>query len=166
MAISTVKYDERGSSKRAKYRIVVLGNLDPHLWSKSDCFAPVMSMMEVRLLTAMAIHFCKTLKSGDSKQAFCQAKLPKGEEYIPKLPPGCPLTPQGTYRKLQGTLYGLKRSPRHWFDKSCTIFKLLGLPQCANGPCLFHGNIISETRVNGTWDCMSTILYTSPPIPK
>jgi len=142
MAISTVKYDEKGAPKRAKYRIVVLGNLDPHQWSKTDCFAPVMSMMEVRLLTAMAVHFCKTLKSGDFKQAFCQATLPKGEDYVLKPPPGCPLTPQGTYWKLQRTLYGLKRSPRHWFDKACSIFKTLGLTQCANAPCLFHGNII------------------------
>jgi len=36
MAISTVKYDEMGLPKRAKYIIVALGNLDPHDWSKAD----------------------------------------------------------------------------------------------------------------------------------
>ena len=30
MAISTIKYDELGQPKRAKYRIVALVNLDPH----------------------------------------------------------------------------------------------------------------------------------------
>ena len=33
MAISTIKYDEHNRPKRAKYRIVVLGNLDYHQWS-------------------------------------------------------------------------------------------------------------------------------------
>jgi hypothetical protein len=36
MAISKIKPDENGSPDHAKYRIVVLGNLDPHDWSNSD----------------------------------------------------------------------------------------------------------------------------------
>ena len=36
MAISTIKKDKHGNPHRAKYRIVVLGNLDPHQWNKSD----------------------------------------------------------------------------------------------------------------------------------
>ena len=55
MAISTVKFDEFGKPKRAKYRLVALGNLDPHDWNKQDCFAPVMSLMELRLMTAIAV---------------------------------------------------------------------------------------------------------------
>ena len=43
---------------------------------------------------------------------------------------------------LKRTLYGLKRSPRHWFDKCTTIFQSLGLHQCPNSPCLFTGTII------------------------
>mmetsp|Transcript_5101 Transcript_5101/g.7380 ORF Transcript_5101/g.7380 Transcript_5101/m.7380 type:complete len:342 (+) Transcript_5101:709-1734(+) len=41
MAIATVKKDGDGNPIQAKYRIVVLGNLDPHPWIKLDCFAPV-----------------------------------------------------------------------------------------------------------------------------
>ena len=40
MAISKIKKDSNGNPQCAKYRIVVLGNLDPHNWSSSDCFAP------------------------------------------------------------------------------------------------------------------------------
>ena len=36
MAISTIKKDADGLPIRAKYRIVVLGNLDPHTWTKQD----------------------------------------------------------------------------------------------------------------------------------
>lgn len=35
-AIVTIKYDEHNKPKRAKYRLVVLGNMDYHTWSKED----------------------------------------------------------------------------------------------------------------------------------
>ena len=46
MAIATIKRDANGNPQRAKYRIVALGNLDPHKWTKQDCYAPVMSQLE------------------------------------------------------------------------------------------------------------------------
>ena len=142
MAISCIKFDEHGQPKRTKYRIVVLGNLDPYSWSKSDCYSPVMSLLELRLLTALAVKKRRVLKNGDVKQAFCQAKLPPGETYVLTPPPGCPLTPPKTLWLLNRTLYGLKRSPRHWYDKACQILKKIGLKQCPNAPCLFHGHIL------------------------
>ncbi len=55
MAIAMIKYDAFNRPKRAKYRIVVLGNHDPHTWSKDSTAAPVMSQLELCLLTALAI---------------------------------------------------------------------------------------------------------------
>jgi hypothetical protein len=55
MAIATIKYDAFNRPKRAKYRIVVLGNHDYHTWSKAATAAPVMSQVELQLLTALAI---------------------------------------------------------------------------------------------------------------
>ena len=40
MAISTIKFDEDGKPKRAKYRILALGNLDKVHWTKGDVYAP------------------------------------------------------------------------------------------------------------------------------
>ena len=142
MAISTIKYDEWGKPKRAKYRIVALGNMDPHDWSKQDCYAPVMSMLELRLLIAIAIKHRKILKSGDFKQAFIQAILPPNEKYVLKPPVGCPISQKNTYWLLERTIYGLKRSPRHWYDKAVSILHSLGLQKCPNAPCLFKGTII------------------------
>jgi len=47
MVIATIKYDANNKPKRAKYRIVVLGNLDYHTWSKEDTAAPVLSQLEL-----------------------------------------------------------------------------------------------------------------------
>ena len=142
MAISKVKTDENGKPNRAKYRIVVLGNLDPHNWSSSDCFAPVISPIELKLLVAIATQFKRIPKTGDVSQAFVQSVLPDDEKYVIKPPHGCPLTPSKTYLLLKRTLYGLKRSPRHWYETCKKSLMSLGLKPMANAPCIFSGTII------------------------
>ena len=87
MAISTLKRDKKGNPKRCKYCIVVLGNLDPNNWTKTDCFAPVLSQTDVRLLTSIAVNMKRILKSGDMSQAFVKSVLPPDEQYILQPPP-------------------------------------------------------------------------------
>jgi hypothetical protein len=55
MAIATLKYDEFYYPKHVKYCIVVLRNLDYHDWSKASTAAPMMSQLELLLLTPLAI---------------------------------------------------------------------------------------------------------------
>ncbi len=43
---------------------------------------------------------------------------------------------------LKCTLHGLRRSPKHWYDKIRKIFASVGLKQNAYDLCLFSGNII------------------------
>jgi hypothetical protein len=52
MAITMIKYDANNRPKHAKYRLVVLGNLDYKTWSREATAAPVMSQLELRLLTS------------------------------------------------------------------------------------------------------------------
>ncbi len=65
MAIATIKYDEHNRPKHAKYRIVVLGNLDYHNWSKESTTAPVMSQLELHILTSLAVYNKRVLKNCD-----------------------------------------------------------------------------------------------------
>ena len=141
MALSKIK-KVNGIPDRAKYRIVVLGNLDPHDWSSSDCFAPVISPVELRLLIALAAKRKRIPKTGDVSQAFCQSVLPEDEQYVIRPPKACPLTPSATYLLLKKTLYGLKRSPRHWYNTCRKALASLGLFPCPNAPCIFTGTII------------------------
>jgi hypothetical protein len=55
MAIATIKYDAYNHPKHAKFCIVVLGNRGYHHWSKESTAAPVMSQLELRLLTSLAV---------------------------------------------------------------------------------------------------------------
>ena len=142
MAIATIKYDGDGKPIRAKYRIVALGNLDHHAWTKQDCFAPVLSQMELRFLIALAAKQKCIPKTGDVTQAFCQSCLPDDEHYVCRPPPGCKLTPPDTYWRLKKTLYGLKRSPRHFYVLAKSILEKVGLTQHPTSPCIFYGSLI------------------------
>ena len=143
MAISVIKKDREGRPVRAKYRIVALGNLDTTLWTKADCFAPVLSQFEMRLLVAIAVHFGCIPLSADIAQAFCKAYLPFNEKYIATPPAGCPITPKGSYWKLKKTLYGLKRSPKHWYDKAKQLLVYdLKLTNTPHSPCIFTGTLL------------------------
>lgn len=97
MATSLIKYGENGKPKRAKYRIMALGNLESHKWSKYECHAPVLSLMEVRLLATLAVKNKRVLKNSGVKQAFVQSVLPPDETYILKPPVGCPHIPPNSY---------------------------------------------------------------------
>ena len=71
MAISTIKRDEIGTPSRVKYRIVILGNLDMHEWSKGNWFAPVIFQMEIRLPLVVSVQPRCLPELGDFVQVFC-----------------------------------------------------------------------------------------------
>jgi hypothetical protein len=83
-----------------------------------------------------------TLTQIATLRPFCQSHLPDNEKYICKPPPGCPITPPKTYLLLRKTLYGLKRSPRHWYETDKKYLIEIGLGPLPNAPCIFSGSFI------------------------
>ena len=142
MAILVIKKDGDGNPIRAKYRIVALGNLDTNPWTKQDCFAPVLSQLELRFIIALAVKQGCIPRTADVAQAFCQAVLPEDEKYVCIPPAGCPLTPPNSYLLLKKTLYGLKRSPRHWYEMARKLLVEMGLTPLPQSPCLFTGTLL------------------------
>jgi hypothetical protein len=142
MAVSTIKYDAHNKPKRAKYRIAVLGNLDYHTWSKEATAAPVLSQLELCLLTSLAVHHRRSLKNCNVKQAFVQSSLPDNEVYFLKPPAGCPRSNPNHYWRLIWSLYGLKRAPKLWFNTLCKHLHNMGLRNSTSSPCLLIGNLI------------------------
>lgn len=51
--VSTITFDKDGLPVCVKYQIVSLGNLETTKWSKINVYAPVMSLLELCLLTAL-----------------------------------------------------------------------------------------------------------------
>jgi len=69
---------------------------------------------------------------------------PPEVNYYIKPPPGCPLSPKGKYMKVRKTLYGLKQTPQHWYEKAKRTLLSIGITQCPNAPCIFVGTIIPD----------------------
>jgi hypothetical protein len=88
--LAVIKYDEHNRLKCAKYQIVVLGNLDYHQWSKESTYVPLLSQLELCLLTSLAVHHKRILKNADVKHTSVLANLPEDDIYIVKPPAGCP----------------------------------------------------------------------------
>jgi hypothetical protein len=141
MCVLTIKKDENLLPLRAKSRIVVLGNHEDRIWSKSDRFAPVLRQDSLRFLTSLAVEKRRALRQGDCKNAFCQGILPPEETTIVRPPSGDPDADPNEYWLLLKTLYGLRRSPRHWYDKINAILISIGLTPSLEDPCLYSGFI-------------------------
>ena len=74
--ISIVKNNDQIKPIRAKYRIKVLRNLDPTAWTKFDCFAPVMSYLEFRLIMALQCQLKTSPQQGDLFRYFANPPFP------------------------------------------------------------------------------------------
>ena len=127
MCVLTIKRDENLLPLRAKSRIVVLGNHEDRDWSKSEKYAPVLRADSLRLMVSLAVENRRVLKQGDCKNAFCQGDLPADETTIVRPPSGDPDAGEREYWLLLKTLYGLRRSPRHWYEKLKAVLLSLGL---------------------------------------
>ena len=126
---------------RAKSRVVALGNHEETEWTKAETFAPVLRDESSRVMTTMAIEHGRIEKQGNCKNAFVQSELPKDEIIIVRPPPGCPLSKPGELWLLQKTLYGLRRSPYHWYNRIKKILLSIGLSMSPHDPCVFFGQL-------------------------
>ena len=137
MCVLTVKKDESLMPVRAKSRIVVLGNQEDRDWSKSDRYAPVLRTSSLCFLVSMAVEAKRMLKQGDCKNAFCQGVLPDDEVTIVRPPKGDPSAAKGEFWLLKRCLYGLRRSPRHWYNKIDGFLRSMGLRRHPYDPCVY-----------------------------
>jgi hypothetical protein len=111
MCVLTFKPDEMMNPHWAKSCIVVLGNHEDQIWTKSEKYAPVFRPDTMRLLLSMAVKQRRVLKQGDCKNAFGQGILPSDKITIVKPPIGDPESTKDEYWLLKRTLYGLWHSP-------------------------------------------------------
>ena len=139
MCVLTIKKDENLLPLRAKSCIVVLGNHEDRVWSKSDRFAPILRGDSLRFLVSLAVEKRCPLRQGNCKNAFCHGVLPPEETTIVRPPSGDPEADPLEYWLLLKTLYGLRRSPRHWHDKINAILLSISLTPSLEDPCLYSG---------------------------
>jgi hypothetical protein len=101
-----------------------------------ETFAPVAKLNTVRILLSLASNLDWPLYQMDVKNAFLNGDLE--EEVYMDIPPGFETSENANkVCKLKKSLYGLKQSPRAWFDRFTKVVKKSGYIQCQTDHTMF-----------------------------
>ncbi|CAN0843508.1 Retrovirus-related Pol polyprotein from transposon RE1 [Linum grandiflorum] len=143
--IFTVKYTAAGAIKRYKARLVARGFTQSYGVDYEEIFAPVAKLKTVRILLSLAVNLDWPLYQLDIKNAFLNGDL--SEEVYMKVPIGVQQPGPGMVCKLRKALYGVKQSPRAWFERFSQALKSFDYHQCQADHTMFvkhgHGGKIS-----------------------
>ena len=141
-----IKRFPTGLVRALKARFCVMGNrqtdIDPF-----ECFAPVVSWTTVRLLLILSILLNLKSIQVDYTSAFCQAKIeedvfirpPRGWETLNRMGLERPFKPNHVL-KLKRCLYGLRQSPKNFYEHLKERLESIGFAQSKCDPCLFIRN--------------------------
>jgi hypothetical protein len=139
--VYTVKQTPEGKIERYKARLVARGYSQTYGIDYDETFAPVAKMNTVRILISCATNFRWPLHQLDIKNAFLHGDLQ--EEVYMEIPPGlASAETEGKVCRLKKSLYGLKQSPRAWFDRFRKAVCEMGYGQCNGDHTVFfrHSN--------------------------
>ena len=103
-----------GLVKKFKARFCARGDQQLEGVDYFETYAPVVQWTTVRLMLILEILLELKSKQGNVTCAFLHADVPEGEKIYVAIPRGFPQ--QGKVLRLRKTLYGLKPSPRAFWQ--------------------------------------------------
>jgi Reverse transcriptase (RNA-dependent DNA polymerase) len=123
--VYSIKHTLEGKVDRFMARLVAKGYTQIYEVDYEETFALVAKMNTVRTLISCAVNSGWDLYQLDVKNVFLHGDL-KVEVYM-EIPPGFQNEQlKGKVCRLKRSLYGLKQSPRVWFDRFSMAMKKLG----------------------------------------
>ncbi|RVW94843.1 Retrovirus-related Pol polyprotein from transposon TNT 1-94 [Vitis vinifera] len=124
--VYAVKVGPDGQVDRLKACLVAKGYTQVYGSDYGDTFSPVAKIASVRLLLSMAAMCSWPLYQLDIKNAFLHGDL--AEEVYMEQPPGFVAQGEsGLVCRLRRSLYGLKQSPRAWFNRFSFVVQEFGM---------------------------------------
>ncbi|KAL0540394.1 hypothetical protein IC582_024631 [Cucumis melo] len=148
--VFSLKYKADGTLDRHKARLVAKEFTQTYGIDYSETVSPVAKLNTVRVLLSIAMNKDWPLYERDVKNAFLNGDLV--EEVYMSLPLGFETLFGQKVCKLQKSLYGLKQSPRTWFDRFTTFVKSQWYSQGHSDHTLF-------TKVSKTGKIAILIVY-------
>ncbi|RVW18846.1 Retrovirus-related Pol polyprotein from transposon RE1 [Vitis vinifera] len=138
--VFTVKYNSNGSLERYKARLVAKGFTQNYGIDYLETFAPVAKLNTMRVLLSIAANLDWPLQQLDVNNAFLNGNLE--EEVYMDPPPGFDEHFGSKVCKIKKSLYGLKKSPRAWFERFTQFVKNQGYVQAQSDHTMFikHSN--------------------------
>ena len=138
------KFNADGSISRYKARLVARGFSQVPGMDFNETFSPVLRITSFRALLATAAQFGLIVHQMDVRTAFLHGDLQ--EEIYMEQPP-CYISRDHPHYvcKLVKSLYGLKQSPRQWYERFTTCMSNLGYTRFQSDPNVYsrHGpNVI------------------------
>ncbi|WZZ27561.1 hypothetical protein YC2023_010962 [Brassica napus] len=134
--IFTIKYKADGQVERKKSRLVARGFTQTYGEDYIETFAPVAKLHTIRIVLSLAVNLGWGLWQMDVKNAFLQGEL-EDEVYMHP-PPGLEhLVKKGNVLRLKKAIYGLKQSPRAWYNKLSTTLNGRGFKKSELDHTLF-----------------------------
>jgi hypothetical protein len=126
--VFTIKNNPDGSIDRYKARLVVGGHRQRDGIDCSTTFAKTADMTSLRIFLAITAAKDYDLHSIDISNAFLNADLTT--DIYMKQPEGYVSSDPTYVCKLNKTLYGLKQSPKEWFDLLNSSLSTMGYTSC------------------------------------
>jgi len=137
---------------RFKARCVALGNRQTQAMA-AEIYSPTISHAANRYLLVEAAANGWFIEQFDISNAFMQAVLGDERVFI-RLPKNWSADPKGDKVRLLKSLYGLKISPRKWFDTYRAYLEGDGWVMCDREPGLFRKNsMILSVYVDDSMIC-------------
>ena len=149
--VYTVKVGPDGQVDRLKACLVAKGYTQVYGSDYGDTFSLVAKIASICLHLSMAALCSWPLFQLDIKNAFLHGDLAK-EVYMEQPPGFVAQRESGLVCRLRRSLYGLKQSPRAWFDRFSSVVQEFGMLHSTTDHSVFYYH-------NSSGQCIYLVVY-------
>lgn len=141
--IFRIKYKKDGTVERFKTRLVTRGFQQTAGVDFFDTFSPVIKPTTLRVMFSITITKQRSIQQVDINNAFLHGSL-KETVFIDQPEGFQDSSKPGLVCKLHKAVYGLKQTPKAWYDTLKKFLVNSGFVHSSVDHCLFHRKVLNK----------------------